>query len=172
MRRTAAEKRVLSAIATARMLVPHYGTGEFVTGVDRDRLMSFAHVRIIRGNYETPAVLTTPFAGARWLFVARWLPAAVVRYLELHECGHCLSGDADEPTILHFQGPMPEAEEVADLFALAGVLSDEDAAQGREWVENQIRALVPLDDYGWQTYRVPELAPKMIRMRQLIREWL
>jgi hypothetical protein len=172
MRRTAAERRVLSAITYARMMVPNYGDGSFVTGLDRDKLLEFSRVKIIRGNYSEPAVLVPPFAGSRWLFVARWLPSAVVRYLELHECGHCLAGDADEPTVLHFQGPMPEAEEVADLFALSALITDIDAEQGTEWVETRIRELMPFDDKGWQVHRVPELAPKVIRMRKLIKDYL
>lgn len=171
MKRTAVERRVLDAIRCARASVPHYGSS-IVTGHDRDRLLAWSHVEIIRGNYDAPAVLTTPFAGRRWLFVARWLPAAVVRYIELHECGHVMAGDCEEPTVLRFQGPLPEAEEVADLFALSAILSDADCELGAAWVEDKIRLLVPLEDRGWQNYRVPRLAPKVIRMRVLIKEWL
>lgn len=119
------------------------------------------------------AYLTHPMPdGYRRLYMSRYMPYEAAIYIELHECGHSLAGDADEPTILHFQGPLPEAEEVADLFALAGILSEEDCANGAEWAEKRIRELVPLDDRGWTQHRVRDLAPKAVRMRKLIEEWL
>jgi len=82
------------------------------------------------------------------------------------------TGDADEPTELQFTGPLPEAEEVADLFALLGILDETDTDHGPEWVEHRIRELVPLDDRGWQVHRIPRLSVKVCRMRQLVKDWL
>lgn len=83
-----------------------------------------------------------------------------------------IAGDADEPTVLHFQGPIPEAEEVADLTALAACIDDVDAAHGVEWVEGRIREVCPLNDAGWQNYRIPALAPRVIRIRSLMAKLL
>jgi hypothetical protein len=171
-----AERRALDAIRYARMMMPGYATGSPIRWSEIGKILEFNHVRVHRANLDTPAFLTPRFGGWHRLYIADWLPQSVVRYIELHECGHCLAGDADEPTVLQFTGPLPEAEEVADLFALSGIISENDvlAAEGMgiEWLETVIRTRVPLDDYGWQTYRIPELAPKVVRMRKLIEEQL
>lgn len=164
---------MLDAIKYARMMIPDYGTGRRPLGVEIDLLLEFGRIRIRRVHMEDLAYLTHPLHdGYRRLYMTRYLPYEAAIYIELHECGHSLAGDADEPTILHFQGPLPEAEEVADLFALSAILADQDCAHGPEWAESRIRQLVPLEDRGWQTYRVPQLAPKIIHLRHLIREWL
>jgi hypothetical protein len=166
------ERRVLDAVRYARMLIPGYGTGAAIRWADVERVLEFNGVRVHRSNLDTPAFLTPRFGGYHRLYIADWLPRSVVRYIELHECGHVLAGDADEPMVLQFTGPLPEAEEVADLFALSGIIDSAEAGQGSNYVEQVIRERVPLDDYGWQKYRIPELAPKVVRMRQLIEERL
>jgi hypothetical protein len=172
MKRTQAEKRALHAITLARMMVPNYARGEPPSGVEIDQLLAFGHVKLVRANLDTPAVLTPPFGGWRRLVIAQWLPRTAAKYIELHECGHSLAGDADEPTFLQFSGPLPEAEEVADLFALAGIVSADDCAEGSFHVEQRIRELVPLNDRGWRLHRIPRLAPQIVRFRTLIDEWL
>ena len=90
----------------------------------------------------------------------------------LHEVGHILTGDIDEPTILTWAGPMPEAEDVADLFSLVALLDDAECEHSPEFVDTRIRELVPFDNYGWQTYRVPRLAGKVIQLKQLVSTYL
>ena len=172
MRATQAERRALDAIRYARMMIPSYATGGRVRYADIQKVLEFSRVKVRRSNLSTPAYLTPPFMGWHRLFIASWLPRSVVEYIELHECGHCLAGDADEPTVLQFTGPLPEAEEVADLFALCGIIDSAEAAQGAAYVERLIRRRVPLEDAGWQRYRIPDLAPKVVRMRKLIEEAL
>ena len=48
----------------------------------------------------------------------------------------CLRGPA--------AGPLPEAEDIVDLFSLVALLDDEECAQGPEFLETRIRELVPL----------------------------
>jgi hypothetical protein len=117
---------------------------------------------------DSPAVVLPPFRGRYRLIMAPWVPPLVARHVTLHEVGHVLMGDIEEPTILTWSGPMPEAEDSADLFSLVGLLDDAECAQGPEFVETRIRELVPLDDYGWQTYRVPLLAGQAVRMKKLL----
>lgn len=172
MKRTAVERRALAAIQTARMMIPDYGTGRRPKGQEIDRLLAYSRIETIRTQQRTPAVLTPPFDGTRILFLSRVLPYQAAIYIELHECGHAIAGDADEPTILHFQGPIPEAEDVADLFALSAIISDADCEMGAEHVERRIRELAPIQDRGWEQYRVAALTPRIMRLRSLIKEWL
>lgn len=171
-KRTQAERRALHAITLARMMVPNYGRGVTPTGLEIDQLLAFGHIKLHRANIDSPAILTPPFGGWRRLIIAQWLPRAAAKYIELHECGHSLAGDADEPTFLQFQGPLPEAEEVADLFALAGIMTEADCSQGAGYAEQRILELVPLEDRGWRWHRVPRLAPMAVRMRSLMEDWL
>lgn len=153
------------------MAVPEYGQGR-VSAADVRQLLAAFNVDVIRASIDTPAILTPPVANVYRLIVADWVGPAVARHIELHELGHVLCGDAQEPTFLKFTGPLPEAEEVADLFALSGIIDAAEAEQGSEYVEALIRQRVPLEDRGWQTYRIPDLAPKVVRMRTLIEERL
>lgn len=166
------ERRVLDAIRYARMMIPGYATGARVRWADVEKVLAFSRVKVHRENLETPAFLTPRLGGWHRLYIASWLPRSVVEYIELHECGHVLAGDADEPLVLQFTGPLPEAEEVADLFALCGIIDAAEAGQGSDYVEHLIRQRVPLEDRGWQQYRIPDLAPKVVRMRKLIEERL
>lgn len=111
---------------------------------------------------DSPAVLLPPWLGRHRLIMAPWVSPLVARHVTLHEIGHVLMGDIDEPTILAYEGPLPEAEEAADLFSLAALLDAHELEQGPEFIETRIRELVPLDNYGWQTYRVPRLAGKVV----------
>jgi hypothetical protein len=173
VRRTAADRRVLDAVKYARMLIPDYARGAHrVTRAEVGELCAYNRIRIHRVAMRTPAILTPPFGGAHRLFLATWLHTGAELYVQLHENGHVICGDADEPTVLHFDGPLPEAEEVADLFALSGIVTASECAEGPAYVEQRIRELAPLEDRGWQVYRVPALAPKLIRMKRLIDEWL
>lgn len=176
MRPSSVERRVLDAIRYARMMIPEYATGGRVQWQQVERVLGFNRVRVHRANLDSPAFLTPKFGGYHRLFIATWLPRKVVEYIELHECGHVLAGDADEPTVLQFTGPLPEAEEVADLFALSSIITRADVMTAERWgtghIEFLIRDRVPLDDVGWQRYRIPDLAPKVIRIRRLIEERL
>ena len=81
---------------------------------------------------------------------------------------YLFAGDLEEPTMFVFDGPLPESEEVADLFALLGILDPAELEQGPVYVEDRIRQLVPLENYGWATYRVPRLATKVVVLWQLM----
>lgn len=155
------------------MAVPHYGRGQSVSRADVSLLSSFFKVQVMRASLrDVPAVLTPPIRGRHRLFLDESVGPDVALFIELHETGHVATGDADEPTVLQFTGPLPEAEEVADLFALLGILDEADTDQGPVWIEHRIRELVPLDDRGWQVHRIPRLATKVCRMRQLVKDWL
>lgn len=151
------------------MAVPGYGDGR-ATDADVRQLLAAFNVDVIRAPMQTPAILTPPVDGIYRLMVAEWIGPAVARHIELHELGHVLCGDAQEPTFLKFTGPLPEAEEVADLFALVGIIGAAEAEQGSEYVEALIRERVPLEDRGWQKYRIPDLAPKVVRLRTSMEE--
>lgn len=172
-RRSGAEKRVLDAVRMARMAVPNYGRGRAVSREDARRLADLFRVQVMRADLrDVPAVLTPPILGRHRLFLDERVGPDVAHFILLHETAHVATGDADEPTLLQFTGPLPEAEEVADLFALLGLLDEIDTDQGAAWVEDRIRQLVPLDDRGWQVHRIPRLAPRVCRMRELVKEWL
>jgi len=121
------------------------------------------HLEVHRSieDMDAPAVLLPPWRGLYRLIMAPWVSPLLARHVTLHEVAHVIGGDIEEPTIFVFDGPLPEAEEVADLFALLGILDAAELEQGPEYVEARIRELVPLDNYGWQTYRVPRLAGKV-----------
>lgn len=172
MRRSREERRVLSAIRTARMAVPSYARGRPAARSDVAALLRFFKVSVLRADLvDIPAILTPPIHGQHRLVLDYAVGPTLALFIELHEVGHVAAGDADEPTVLRFTGPLPEAEEVADLFALCGILDDADCEQGAGWVEQRIRELVPLDDRGWQVHRIPRLAGKVVRMKELVREW-
>jgi hypothetical protein len=160
------------------MMIPDYGRGRRPTRDEIDQLLEFGRIRVRRVDMPDIAYLSHPLHDSyRRLYLSRHLPHEAAIYIELHECGHSLAGDADEPTMLHFAGPLPEAEEVADLFALTGIITHQDceiadATLGAEYIEAVIRQRAPIDDRGWQVYRVKELAPKVMRMRKLVDEWL
>ena len=153
------------------MAVPGYGSGR-TTAADVRQLLAAFNVDVIRAEIDTPAILTPPVRGIYRLVLSDTVNREVARHIQLHEVGHVVCGDASEPIFLKFTGPLPEAEEVADLFALVGVIDAAEAEQGAEYVEQLIRQRVPLDDRGWQKYRIPDLAPKVVRMRTLIEERL
>ena len=168
MRQSKTEKRTLGAIGTARLAVPDYARGNGIRGGQVERLTAVFNLRIHRATSELPAVLTPPIAGKYRLYLGSTLTRQAERFVVLHELGHVLAGDADEPTVLQFNGPLPQAEEVADLFALTGLVRREDCVEGTEWLQERIRELAPIDDPGWQVHRIARLAPRLIRIRRLL----
>lgn len=163
---------MLNAVATLRLAVPAYGNGKGLTRAEISHAADVFQLSVHRSpDLVVPAVLTPPLGGRYRLILRSGLGPKVENYIRLHELAHIVAGDAEEATILRFDGPLPEAEVVADLVALMGLLDDADCAAGAEWVESRIRRLVPLDDRGWQLYRCADLAPKAVRMRALLREW-
>lgn len=171
MRPRPIERRVLGAIETARLAVPDYGSRP-VRSREVEHLAAAFNLDVFPVETDIAAVLLPPVAGQYRLAIQADLGPDVVRHITLHEIGHILCGDAMEPTILRFTGPLPEAEEVADLFSLAALIDPVECEGGTDYVESLIRERVPLDNYGWQKYRIPELAPKVVRMRTLIEERL
>lgn len=159
------EARVHDAIRQAREFVPGYATGEPVSTGDVRLLAAGVQLAIHRATEEmdAPAVLLPPWNGRYRLIMASWVPPLAARHITLHEIGHVLMGDIDEPTIMIFEGPLPEAEDQCDMFSLLGLLDDVELTQGPEFLETRIRELVPLDDYGWQTYRIPRVAARLGR---------
>lgn len=178
MRRSRADRRVLDAVKLTRMMIPDYARGDHcVTRAEVQQLCAFNNIRIHRvSTLQTPAILTPRFDGAHRLFMATRLHSGAELYVQLHENGHVICGDADEPTILHFTGPLPEAEIVADTFALSGIVTASEVEYAEQYgagcLEDVIRERVPLDDRGWRLYRVRDLAPRVMRMRRLIDEFL
>lgn len=165
-------ERVLRALALARRVVPRYGRGTPATTREVSRLARYCSLQVDRAvlDMDAPAVLLPPLGGRRRLILAPQLGPALRRYVTLHEIGHVLAGDADEITLLRFRGPLPEAEDVADLFALCGVLAAADLLDGPAGIEARIRVKVPLDDRGWRVHRVPRLARKLWKARRKLME--
>ncbi len=118
-------------------------------------------MKVLRADQGIPADTWPPIDGVVHIFVDHSVGPQLLRYIQLHEVGHYLAGDLEEPTRFNFDGPLPEAEEVADLFALRGVLDAAELEQGASYIEGRIRELVPLEDRGWQTHRIPRLASRL-----------
>ena len=152
--------------------MPGYGTGPPITTGDVRRLAASVRLQVhrARGEMDSPAVLLPPLNGHPRLVVAHHVRPEVVKHVTLHEIGHVLFGDADELTFMTWGGPLPPNEDWADLFSLVALLDDLELEEGRGYVEARIRDLVPLDDYGWVTYRVPRLAGKVGRVKERLRE--
>lgn len=171
-RRSTAERRVLGAIETARLAVPSYAEGSPLTEHEVERLLQVFNVEMYRVRLSVPAAIHPPMDGRYQLYVSNRTPWVARRFLCLHELGHVLTGDVEEPTIMQFSGPLPECEEVSDLFALSGLLDPADCYEGPEWVERRIWQVAPIDDRGWREHRIPRLAPQLIRLRERIDHWL
>lgn len=163
------QRRVTEAVRAARRTVPTYGTGRPVRGSEVGELLAAGSFRVLRCDLDgIPADTWPPVKGVVNLFIDVAVGPDLARYIKLHEIGHRLAGDLEEPTKFIFDGPLPEAEEVADIFALFGVLDAAEIEQGEAYVEARIRELVPLDNYGWATYRVPRLAGQVVTMKRMI----
>jgi hypothetical protein len=164
------ERRVLGLVDEARFAIGDYGTRPLKEAAITTLMEVFNVVASTEDLSGFPAILFPPIAGKYRLVMDRSLPISVRRYITLHELGHVLAGEADEPTLMVHEGPLPESEDVCDLFALLGVLDEAHILEGGNWLEQQIRAAVPLDDYGWQTYRIPRLAKRLPRVREMVRD--
>lgn len=171
-RRSAVERRVLDAIGFARAICPGYARGERPAARDDlERLARYLNVQIRITRLDQPTILLPPIAGRYRLLIDEAVHWGTRDYVVRHELGHVLAGDADEPTILQFAGPLPEAEDVADLFAFADLITNGDCEQGEGWVRERIESLVVVD-YGPWYHRPAELAPQIIRLRERIDHWL
>ena len=148
-----------------------YGAGTPTPRNDLERLARYLNVQVRVARLSQPAILLPPIGGKYHLLIDEGLHWGTRDYVIRHELGHVLAGDADGPTILHFAGPLPEAENVADLFAFADLISGADCEEGPAWVESRIQRLVVVD-YGPWYQRPPELAPRLIRLRERIDYWL
>lgn len=116
---------------------------------------------------DHPCLLVPPIAGRPCLIVDEGLHRATREYVLRHELGHFFAGDAEEPTLFHFTGALPEAEYVADLFAFADLISVADVEQGEEWIAHRMRELVVLEYEPWYL-RTRELPAMLVRLRTLI----
>lgn len=136
-----------------------------------ERLLRAFGMIVLRADMvDIPAATWPETNGVTKVFLDAGVGPGLARYIKLHELGHRIAGDTSEPIYFVFNGPLPEAEPVADLFALLGVLDEVDTDQGPEWTEARIRELVPLDDRGWQQFRIPWLAPEVCVVRALLKE--
>lgn len=176
MRATAVERRTLQAIEFARRVVPRYADGTATTQEDDvRRLARFLNVEITRDELDHPTLILPPVLGRYRMILDQGLNRQTEAYVVRHELMHLIAGDiaetAEELLIFQFTGPLPEAEAVADLGALADLLTVEDLEQGEEWVAGRIEELVRVDYAPWYK-RVPELAPGVVRLRTLIEERL
>lgn len=152
------------------MAIHDYGTRP-VTDAEIDRVLEVFNIAFAVGDMRgLPALLLPPIAGLYRVVADERQPAAVRRYIKLHELGHVLAGEGDEPVRMIFDGPLPESEDVCDLFALLGIVEEADIQEGGDWLEQKIRSLVPLDDRGWQVHRIPRLAKKLPRVREMVRD--
>jgi hypothetical protein len=168
-RRASVERRVIGLVAEARLVIGDYGVRP-LSSDDIGRLLEVFNTTFAIGDLEgLPAILFPPIAGRFRIALDSTTPLLVRRYLLLHELGHVLSGEADEPILMIHDGPLPDSEDVCDLFALLGIIDPFHDEHGTEWVDREIRNLVPLDDYGFQTYRIPRLARKLPRVREMVR---
>lgn len=171
-RRSQVERRVLDAIDFARRVCPSYANGTRPARSDEiERLCRYLNVQVRIGPMDHPCILMPPIGGKYQLLLDEALHWGTRDYVIRHELGHLLAGDADEPTLFHFTGPLPEAEDVADLFAFADLLPDADLEQGRGWVETRMRDIVTVA-YEPFYLRLPRLAPRAIRLAQLRRDWV
>lgn len=169
MRRSSKERRVLGLVETARLALPLYGTHPLRDDEVR-HLAAFCRLEVVRTELTVPAILGPPFGGMYMCFVNVGLPPPVFRYVLLHECGHIMSGDIEDPTTMIHTDPLPESEDICDLFALLGIVPTVDIEESGDWLEKRIRRLVPLEDYGWQKYRIPRLAKKLPRVREMVKD--
>lgn len=154
----------------ARRFVPDYGRGTPISTGDMRRLTHGVSLQVhrARGEMDIPAVLLPPISGRYRLVIDAHLRPELVRHITLHEIGHILTGDIDEPTFLTWSGPMPEAEDVADLFSLVALLDEDEPIGDELFLVERILALVPLDVRGWASSRVPRLAQKIGPLRELL----
>lgn len=166
-RRATVERRAIGLIAEARLALADYGTRP-VRDNEIELLMNVFNIGITYAALTVPAILFPPAQRLYRLVLQDGLPFAVRRYILLHELGHVLAGEAEEPMRFQFTGPLPESEDVCDLFALLGIVPTADIEEGGEWLETRIRELVPLDDRGWQVHRIPRLARRLPRVREMV----
>lgn len=170
MRRRSIERRAIGLVAEARLAVGEYGSRPLQESEFSKLLSVFNLVTCLEDLERIPAILFPPIAGKYRAVLDHGLPADVRRYVTLHELGHVLAGEADEPMRMVHTGPLPESEDVCDLFALLGIIPTADIEEGGEWLESRIRQLVPLDNYGWQKYRIPRLAKRLPRVREMVKD--
>lgn len=151
-----------------RLFVPLYGARP-ATDEEIGLLLSGFNVKLTRPPMDDVAILSPPFRGFYRLSIQDGLHRDIVRYVKLHEVTHVVSADIEEPTYMRHDGPLPMSEDAADLTALLGIIPTADIEEGGEWLEDKIRQLVPLEDYGWQKYRIPRLAKKLPRVREMVK---
>lgn len=169
MRRSSLERRVLGLVAEARLAIGDYGTRPLRDEEVR-KLAAVFNIEFGSAAISVPALLLPPVEGCYQVIMQEGLQRDIRRYVTLHELGHILAGEADEPMTMVFTGPLPESEDVCDLFALLGIVDPFHDEHGPSWLEQQIRNLVPLEDGGWQRFRIPRLAKKLPRVRTLVRD--
>lgn len=152
--------------------MPGYGSGAPVTTGDVRRLVAAVELEVDRAVLEmdSPAVLLSTIYGHKQLILAQHVHPVAVRHITLHEVGHILMGDSEELTFMTWDGPLPPCEDWADLFSLVALLDADEAAEEVDQVEARILELVPLDVRGWESSRVPRLAGKIGRLKNLLRE--
>jgi hypothetical protein len=168
LRRTGLERRVLGLVAEARLAIGDYGTRP----VREDEVRHLANVFNVEfgsAPLSVPAILLPPVEGCYQVIVQDGLHRQLRPYVFLHELGHILAGEAEEPLTMVFEGPLPENEDVCDLFALLGIVDEVHILEGGDWLVQKIRELVPLEDRGWQVHRIPRLAKKLPRVREMVR---
>lgn len=157
----------MGLVGEARLALHDYGTRPLLDGEVR-RLAGVFNLDFYTVDISVPALMLPPIGGTYHLGMQPHLSRGVQNYILLHEIGHILAGEADEPIRIVFDGPLPENEDVCDLFALLGIIPTHDIEEGGKWLEERVRELVPLDDYGWQKYRIPRLAKRLPKVREMV----
>lgn len=168
MRRRSLERRVVGLVGEARLAVGEYGR-EPITECELKQLLEVFNLSAtVAEGLSVPALLFPPVGGKYRLALQEGLSRDVRRYVYLHELAHVLAGEAAEPMQMIFDGPLPESEDMCDLFALLGIIDPAHEAEGASWLEDQIREAVPLDNRGWQVHRIPRLARRLPGTRKMV----
>lgn len=163
---------MLEAVRRARAVIPDYGRGHPITTADVRTLAAAVQLDVERAvlPMDSPAMLLPPMFGHWQLVLAPDLNPSAVRHITLHEVGHVLMGDVDEPTFMTWRGPLPPNEDWVDLFALVAQLEPEEIEADGSILVERILELVPLDARGWASSRVPRLARKIGGLKNLLTE--
>lgn len=171
-------RRVLLALAEARQVCPRYGRGlAWSSDVELGALMRRAGLTVHPEDLggDVPAILVGPLGGcpSRYrLVVDRGLHRRTRDgYLVRHEIAHILADDASVPTWFQFDGPLPEAELVADVFAFMDLIGDADLEQGDRWAEAKVSCAVGFPSGSAWYLRVPRIVRGLRLVRRELRNW-
>ena len=159
--------------------MPTYAREKPITENDVRDIVAWADLAVtVEPEQQATAILwwqLPDFARGRevpYLVLGGHIRGSTKLYIQLHEVHHVRRGDTDERTTLVHTCALPQCEPAADMFAMMGLLDRYDFEQGAEWLESRLWEIAPLNDKGWREHRRTDLAPRLVRMRKLVDEWL